>query len=529
MENALIYRRVSTDEQAGDERHSLDTQLSICSKSIDNSGKYQLAPDGVYGDPGRTGTNMNRPGLQDMLLRVQEDRSIKAIFVQDTDRLARNALDHMQIKAILKKHKVEIVSVSQPGISDSPEGNFMDLVIAGVNQLQSQITARKTLKSLEEKFDKGEWPTHAPIGYLNVPDKENPDKRTVAIDKERGYLITEAFKMYSTGNYSILELRDILYKKGFRTRSGGILAHSKMNELLKNHFYYGEMRWKDMVGPGRHVPLTDKTTFDICQKIMNEHNRYRCHRRKFRFLLNGFVWCANCGYRYTAENHFNKNKSYYHCNRHGNRKEPDIKKKCMDRYVEVEELESQVQKRFNKLQFSEEFISKIESRLKIAYDNKKKSVIINRDRITQTKIAIEKKLEIAEEKLIAGTLDDAGFTRLKSRYREQIGGFDQELSKLNRTKNMKVDTIQQVLSLTRNIGSSYHDADFELKRLYIGLFWERFEARDRKIQEAIKSPIVRALEAVGSIDEKELEKETPNDGGEVIIPTFRGDTWELNP
>ena len=134
MEHALIYCRVSTEEQAEDGHHSLATQLKLCKRAIEESNKFKLIDDGVFEDPGRSATNMNRPGLQDMLLKIQDDKTIRAVFIQDTDRLARNALDHMQIKAIMKKHDVELFSVSQPGITDSPEGNFMDLVIAGVNQ-----------------------------------------------------------------------------------------------------------------------------------------------------------------------------------------------------------------------------------------------------------------------------------------------------------------------------------------------------------------------------------------------------------
>ena len=131
MNKALIYCRVSTDEQAGDERHSLKTQLRLCERGIEDMKTYKLADNGVYKDPGKSATNMNRPGLQDMLIRIQEDKSIGAVFVQDTDRLARNASDHLTIKTLLRKHNVELISVSQPGLENTPEGNFMDLIIAG--------------------------------------------------------------------------------------------------------------------------------------------------------------------------------------------------------------------------------------------------------------------------------------------------------------------------------------------------------------------------------------------------------------
>ena len=83
MNKALIYTRVSTEEQATSDRHSLKTQLSLCEKAIDDGGEYKLAPDGIYNDPGKSATNMKRPGLQDMLLRIQEDKTIRAVFVQE--------------------------------------------------------------------------------------------------------------------------------------------------------------------------------------------------------------------------------------------------------------------------------------------------------------------------------------------------------------------------------------------------------------------------------------------------------------
>lgn len=532
MKTALIYKRVSTDEQAGDEKHSLRTQQELCERAINDGGVYRLADNGVYEDPGRSATNMNRPGLQDMLIRIQEDKSIGAIVVQDTDRLARNVGDHLTIKALLRKNNVELISVSQSGIEDTPEGNFMDLIIAGVNQLQSQITGRKTTKSMEQKFRDGGWPTHAAIGYLNVGEDGDEKKRTVIVDPTRGHLITEAFKMYATGDYSLLEVRDHITKSGFISRTSKLLAHSKMTEILKNHFYYGEMCWRGMIGPGKHVPLTDKETFDRCQLIMLNHGGNRCRRRKFNFVLRGFVLCAKCGYRYTAEHHPKKNKSYYHCGHYGNRVAGN-EVKCVDNYVEVSNLEAQVESHFNRIQFTQEFIKKAELKLATVYETKRNSVNAGKIRLEKTKQAFVHKLETAEEKLLAGVFDDEQFSRIKSQCREQINSIDDQIYKLERSRNIKVDVIQQVLAIIRNIGESYKKAPPELQRLYLGLFWERFEAESREITVATRSPIVRAVEAVGAISYQELrkppaiEKVAVKSG--VILNTTRGAYRDSNP
>jgi DNA invertase Pin-like site-specific DNA recombinase len=40
----------------------------------------------------------------------------------------------------LQKANVPLISISQPMIDDSPEGNLIDTIIASVNAFQSQIT-----------------------------------------------------------------------------------------------------------------------------------------------------------------------------------------------------------------------------------------------------------------------------------------------------------------------------------------------------------------------------------------------------
>lgn len=491
VKRALIYTRVSTDEQAGDERQSLKAQKRICQKALEDMG-FVLADNGLYSDPGKSATNMNRPALQDMLIRVREDKSIAAIFVQDTDRLARNVTDHLSIKALLRKDGVELISVSQPSIKDDPEGRMMDLIVAGFNQFQSDITSRKTIKSLEEKFQSGWWPTKAPLGYLNAPDPTDPKKRIIVTDPERAPLVAEMFELYATGDYSIAEVRDIAYRKGLLTIAGKKLASSKMFELIRCHFYYGDMHWYGHIKKGNHEPIIKKEIFEQCQKVLEFNNKYACRRRKYDFLLRGFVFCKTCEQRYTASHIPKKNKSYYYCNRNDGRK-------CNEKYVEVHDLENQIQEYFNNIKFSEDLIQKITLKVQGLY-KKQKSVVSDDKKLVMTKkVNLENKLEVAEEKLISGTINDETYNRIKQRVGEQLSLLEDELYKLDRKKNLKMDTIQVVLGIVRNIGEAYRTATPQLKRLYLGLFWDEFRVANKVVTVAQKAPILLALEAAGSV------------------------------
>ena len=111
-----------------------------------------------------------------------------------------------------------------------------------------------------------------------------------------------------------------------------------------------------------------------------------------------------------------------------------------------------------------------------------------------------------------------------------------QVRKATAPKNIKVDVIQQVLALTRDIGTSYMNAKPELKQLYLGLFWHHFLAKERKIVEAVKSPIVVALEEVGAITDAAGDTtKTPIPShmsgmdSSVINNTFRGAYRDSNP
>ncbi|MDB5266814.1 MAG: Recombinase [Parcubacteria group bacterium] len=537
MEKALIYCRVSTEEQAGEGRYSIQTQLDLSKKAILASTEYELAEDGVYKDLGKTARNTNRPALQELLVRVQEDERVGAVYVLDTDRLARNMLDHLSIKALLKRKGVKLISVNQPGLDESIEGEVQDGVIALINQYQSQITSRKTIKSMEQRFRDGWWVTKVPVGYLNAGAPDNPDKRIIILDEMKGSLITELFQRYSTGSYSMLELGEELKKKGLVSRTGGMLSVANLLRLIRNPFYYGIMRWREMEQIGKHPPLTTKDIFDRCQEVCDDHNHHACRRRKYDFLLRGYIFSSVSGLRFIGETHPKKDKTYYRPYLTSKQKPGIISDE--DRSVRAADIEIAVEELFTGIEFSPEFIEKLLTRVQFIYDLKKRDVIREKRKILAVKSSAEQKLAVAEEKLVSGILDDSDFTRIKLKQREAIYTCDEELIKLEKSRNIKVDTIQQIVHLAKNIGQSYQEAPPELKRIYISLFWERFEVANRKLVTAVPSPVIEALVASGTICFSNKHKPVPHERmfaqknksfrDTIRIRNIRGGYRESNP
>lgn len=427
---------------------------------------------------------MERPALQDLLAKCQQDKSIDMVIVQETDRLARNTQDHLAVRALLQKAGVRLFSVAQPMLDDSPEGKMIDTIIASVNQFQSDINSRKTKKGLQEKFDSGWWPGWAPLGYLS---RAVNGKKTVGIDPERWHLVREGFRMYLTGNYSVLEIVDTLYDKGLRSKTGKKVPHSIMVSALKNPFYAGVMKWNGQEKPGKHKSLITLAEHKQILGIMDAHNQHACRRRKHRFLLRGFVKCDICNQRYVGEKHSGKGINYYHCSARSD------KHSNLGQNIEAGELEKQVTEGFKKIQFSEDFVELVVAKVRKLYEEKKLETEQSKKILVNRKMHIERRRDIAEDKLIGGTLVNEDYVRIRERYRSELVGIQNEIDELEMQREIDMETIREVLQLTRNIYGAYKEAPYEIKRLYLGFFWDGFWVRDKKIVKAKPTKLLKNL------------------------------------
>lgn len=487
MSQCLVYCRVSTEEQA-EKGYSLDTQEKLCRDFAERSG-FRVA--GVYRDEGKSGTTLDRPALQDLLAKCTESDSISAVVVQETDRLARNTHDHLTIRAVLQKAGVKLISVAQPMLDDSPEGKMIDTILASVNQFQSDISGRKVRKALQEKFNQGWWPALAPVGYINVPVGEPGDgqrvRKIIKNDPASWHLLQEGFRLYFTGDYSADELRDLLYQRGVRSKTGKKLPHSVMVRILRSPFYAGLMLWKGQRRIGRHEPMITFPEHQRILQILESHNQGASRRRKHNFLLRGFAFCNLCGHRYTAEVHRAKNKSYYHCaarRAHSNRRQN----------VEVSDLEQQVAAWFKTIEFSPRFADTIVNKLTAVSARQRQTLGIKKQTILNQQKAIEARRDRAEEKLLAGVLSDDAFVRLRTSFAEQLEGLQEQLAVLNGQRDCDTDVIREVLALTTDVYRAYQKAPVALKRQYLGLFWERFLVEDKEIVKAVPSRLIRDLQ-----------------------------------
>lgn len=491
MKKAFAYYRVSTDEQA-QEGKSIEAQGRICRKWAEDND-FKIIHE--FRDEGKSGTNLNRPALKDLLARLEES-GIEALIVQDTDRLARDTLDHLTVKAVLKKYGARLISVSQPMIDSSPEGNLIDTIIASVNAFQSQITGRKTSKVLAEKAKIGIYPGNAPLGYINA---ENPrptgtlDRKIIMPDPENACYITDAFNMYATGNYSCEDITEYLNSKHVLPRKGGEVARTTIEKLLKNEFYIGVFMWGGVSYKGVHTPLLATELFSRVQSVMTSHRQGASRMRVHSFLLKGFLVDSKDESKMIGDVHKKKNGTTYRFYF-----SPKHKKGT---YIDSETLETQVEKIFDGIQISEsyknELVQKAKELAKKSQEGREEEKRSLTNRIAEIDNAIK---ELEDSRFVKHEINNETFMRVYGRYETDRNTLLSDLSKTNKDYSRSIRVIERILELAEDIGNAYRNAEPILKRNYLGLFIKRMFVDKSEIVDIELTDAVNALLKDGEFD-----------------------------
>ncbi len=479
MKTAVLYSRVSSDEQL--KGLSPDVQKDLCKKWAKENG-YRIV--GVFEDGGKSGTKtVGRDGLDDMIIFCQQER-VNVALVVDTDRIARNEVDHFFIKNELKKGGTQLIAINQPMINDSPEGQFFETILAGTNAFYSRLLGRKVKKSLEKKCQLGDFPGWAPLGYLNVNkgSEEKPHK-VVEIDPVKGPLITEMFRLYSTGNYPVDTLGDLMYEKGLRSKNNKRVYRSIMYHMLKNPFYIGMFRYNGEVIKGNHKPLTTPEIFEACQRICSLNNQNACRRRKYKWLLNGFAYCQEDNARLCGDWNRVKKKAYYHGN---------PLRGCRH-YTPLGDLEEQVIEELEKIQFTEEFTGQVIDKAKSLVNRSREAKDKDIQAVRNAVKMLEAKRNVLEDSLLDGTIDKETFKRKHNELNIDIQNRESELATIENEGGFDVDATIAILDLVNNIGETFRNANFEAKRHYLSIFFERIEVKDKKIARVIYTPLFQNL------------------------------------
>lgn len=480
LKRCVIYLRVSTAEQAAVGHHSLDAQEILCRRYAE--GEHLEVMD-VLRDEGYSGRTSNRPGLRKLLeyTSAHPPVPINAILVQDTSRMGRDTTEYLLFRRELRERGIDLIAVTQPNIDSSPEGRLIDTIMAGINQYQSEEKGRRVSIAMQKKFEDGWWPGWAPLGYEHVVQE---GKRIIGCDQRRFPVVQWAFREYATGRYAQQQLCSYLAGKGLANRLGQPITRTTMNTLLSNPFYWGLMRWSDQERIGKHQPATDRATWEKCQQVTAERNKFSPRTRTHFFLLAGLTRCVTCGALHTHTVNARKGKRYYHCPSRAN---------CPEPYLAEADLEARVASIIQSIRLTDDFIERVIVKVQEVFA--RRSGIHEKEQRTlrRRQEILEQQRAAAEEKLLAKVLSDDAYQRQVPRINAELTEIQHRLTSLEENRQVNGDAFRDILLFARDIPQAYAQAPAALKRHYLRFFFENFTVQNRRIIEARRTEFFRAL------------------------------------
>lgn len=288
--NAIIYCRVSSRDQV--EGTSLESQESACREY---AVRHSFTVSRVFIEEGESAKVADRTQLLELLSYCQnKSHAVEALLVWKVDRFARNVEDHYAIKATLRKHGVNVVSVTEP-IQADPNGKLLETILAGFAQFDNDIRAMRTVQGMSQKLRDGIWPWKPPLGYL--PPKAGKKRQADQPDPTRFEPIRKAWELLATGAYTKASILRLLRTWGVKGYRGQMLCAQRIDQIFRNPYYAGILMdpWTRAEYKGEHVPMVTPSEFARVQQVIASRGRSKPHHRIHPVLpLRGLVRCPSC-------------------------------------------------------------------------------------------------------------------------------------------------------------------------------------------------------------------------------------------
>lgn len=434
------YARVSTTEQAQN-GYSIDEQQDRLRKYCEAMGwDCQM-----YVDGGFSGSNTDRPALQ-QLIRDVKSGAVEKVLVYKLDRLSRSQKDTlMLIEDTFLRNGCDFVSMNENFDTSTPLGRAMIGILAVFAQLEREQIRERMIMGKDARAKQGKYhgADRNPIGYDYIDGE-------LVVNEFEKLQVQQIFNDYAAG-FSVGAIAKRLNEAGM-THKHGKWSDVTVRRILQRKIYLGYINHHDEWIPGNHQPIIEQELFDSCGRIMESiHLDNVVHGRrhgKATSLLGGFLFCAECGNRYSHKTVGNKEDekthyAYYGCNTRI-RKHLAKGRECSNKTWHAKELEDAVFGEIRKLRLEPSAAAAVSD------DTETLSV-----RIVELQKQIERLIDLyAVDSLSRGTLEG----KIKALNDQKIA-LEKEIERI-RQKQQERLTRSDAVSLCNSFDSILDGGDF---------------------------------------------------------------------
>ncbi len=451
-----IYIRLSKEDmdRGYDDSESVKNQKILLEEYVNNLGKeYELVD--IYADQGYTGTNFNRPEFSRMINDIEQDK-INMVVTKDLSRLGRDYIGTGEyIENWFPEKNIRYVSVND-GIDtflDNNGNNDIAPFKSILNDMYSKDLSKKIRTALHTMQKQGKWVGgKTPLGYIQDPN----DKNHLIICEEEASIVRTIFNMAISGN-GIGIIRDYLNENKIPTTNqirynkATFWSNKTIKNILSHEVYTGvtvqnkrsRISYKNRkvrenpkeqwyVVENTHEPIIDKKTFDRVQKMVIVQ-KYSRNEKKNYCLLDGLMFCYECGHKIGIKKDTRNGKFFTICNNYRRNSKLGI---CSCHGFNYEQLEDKV------LKYIEELFLEVDGK-KIELNLKDRKTAQDYKKLLEN---IEKEIELINNNIdkmymdkLEGKITEEICERVLSKYNEQI---KEKKKKYEQIKQCKQDLLE---------------------------------------------------------------------------------------
>ena len=475
MKKAILYIRVSTDEQANTGfslRDQKDKLLKYCESN--NIEVLKIFKEDY------SAKTFKRPQYTLLWDFAEKHKKETDLFLfTKWDRFSRNAAESYEQMKNFEKLNIQLHAIEQPLDLSSPEQLLMLAVYLSVPEVENKRRSLNVIAGMRRSFKEGRYLGSTPQGYTSEKDKKD---KPILVPNHEASAIKKAFNLIAKGNVSQRKVMDILEKDGVK------VSRTRISKLLRNPVYKGYIilkKFKDEPAElikGIHEPIVSEYVFQKVQDVLSAGKKNKVQYKSknlAQYPLRGLILCELCGNNLSASSpkgnggHYD----YYHC-ANGCKKSfrTELLHNELETILTSLKPKPEVIEVYTKL-LSEGFKIKNGSQAKQKEQNNKSIKLIN-DKIRKT-----------QDLFIDGKIEHDDFKQITGRFKTEL--LNLENKKLN-YKKLNINQITQTISwgfgFAENIGNYYENSDLDTKRDLIGsMFPEKFtfengELRTTKIE-----------------------------------------------
>ena len=422
---SLISCRVSSDRQVR-EGHGLESQEQRCKKYSNEKGYIY---EKTFLDEGVSGAILERPAIKQILEHIDKNPNKKYIVIfDDINRIARDIEVHWAIK---KEFALRGATVESPNFKfdDTPEGKFIETILAGKSQLDREQNARQVKQKMKARMESGYWCFSSSLCGFEMQKTKEHGKLLVPKQPE-ARIISEALEGFANDRFvSKVDLLDFFKNNekflGIGKRK---IDFDFVNVILfpiNLNLYAGYLeypKWEVARRKGQHEAIISTEVFEKIKLKLQKNDKKRPNLRdRIEFPLRRLVHCAICGKKMTGSKVKGKLKYYtvYTCNN----KNCTAKPKNIQTHI----LEDEYLKLLNRMTPENEIIELTGA---ISLDVWNKSIA----NLESAQKAIEQEMS-AKNEAIEEYIDLIPKTKsnlVKEKYENKIDQLENEISELKR-------------------------------------------------------------------------------------------------